>query len=75
MNGQEEGEDINIVLERGNSLVRVNGDDIGVKPKEIGVKIGNKNAHDIAEDKEPNQAESLFLDHFWPLNSAHFFSK
>jgi len=49
--------------------------DMGIKPKQIGIKIGNQDRQNIARNKQPDETEPVFGDHFLALNSDHFASR
>jgi hypothetical protein len=75
MRGQEKRKNKHVIMERRDSLGRVDRDNVKIKTEAIRPKIGDQNADNVAENKQPDQAKALSLDHVWPLNSAHFSAK
>ena len=51
------------------------GNDVGVEPEEVRIKIGKKDRRHIADDKQCPQPGSLTLDHCLFLYSFHFSSR
>jgi hypothetical protein len=54
--GQEKREDDDVLPERRNPLARVDGDDIGVKTKKVGIEKRDQDADHIAQNEEPDEA-------------------